>query len=109
MDETAITAALEAAGAPRYEGDAAQLCAIASSSHMDQAMLMWWLRVPASRAKDWSGAALRAWTAKYAGLLTHITTAANTKICEQCHAHPARLTAGVWICSGGCAPLPESR
>jgi hypothetical protein len=110
MDEHAIAAALDAAAAPRYEGDAAQLCAIATHAGMDQAMLTWWIRIPASRAQDIGASALRAWTAKYSGLLSHITTASNLQICEQCHAHPARLTAGAWICSGGnCPPLPETR
>ena len=106
MDENAIAAALELAAADRYEGDAAQLCAIAEHAAMDQPMLTWWIRIPASRARDWSGIHLRAWTLKYSGLLSHITTGSNLAMCEQCHGHPARLMAGVWYCSGGCAPLP---
>jgi hypothetical protein len=106
MDEIAIGAALDATGAPRYEGDAAQLCAIASSAGMDQAMLVWWCKVPASRAHDWGRVALTQWTARYRDLLQHITTGSNLQMCTQCQAHPARLTAGVWICSGGCAPVP---
>jgi hypothetical protein len=106
MDETAIAAALETAAAPRYEGDAAQLCAIAKHANMDGPMLTWWIRTPASRARDWSALSLRNWTLKYSGLLSHITTGSNLQMCEQCQAHPARLMAGVWICSGGCAPVP---
>ena len=108
MDETAIAALLESLGAARYEGDAAQLCAIASQARMDQAMLVWWCKVPASRALDWSGAALRAWCTKYSALLSHVTTGDHIAMCEQCHSHPARLMAGVWICSGNCPPLPDA-
>ena len=106
IDETAIAAALELAAAPRYEGDAAQLCAIAEHAHMDAPMLTWWIRTPASRSADWSALALRNWTLQYSGLLSHITTGSNIAICEQCHSHPARLMAGVWYCSGNCAPHP---
>ena len=106
MDEIAIGAALDATGAPRYEGDAAQLCAIAIHAGMDQAMLVWWIKVPASRSRDWGRVSLTAWTARYRDLLQHITTSSNLAMCTQCQAHPARLTAGVWICSGGCAPVP---
>lgn len=109
MDETAIAAALETAAAPRYEGDAAQLCAIATHAHMDAPMLTWWIRIPASRARDWSALSLRNWTLQYRELLGHITTGSNLAMCEQCHSHPAQLIAGVWVCSGGCAPLPAAR
>lgn len=109
MDETAIAALLDSIGAARYEGDAAQLCAIAAHTGMDQAMLVWWLKVPASRLRDWSGAALRAWTLRYAALLSHTTTGDNIHMCRQCHSHPARLMGGVWICSSGnCPPLPDA-
>ena len=109
MDENTIAAALETAAAPRYEGDAAQLCAIASSARMDQTMLIWWIRIPASRSRDWGALALRNWTLRYEGLLSHITTGSNLAMCEQCHSHPAQLIAGVWVCSGGCVPLPAAR
>lgn len=108
MDETAISAALAAAEAPRYPGDAAQLCSIAEHAHMDSAMLVWWVKVPASRARDWSADSLSLWTRKYSALLSHVTTGDHIAMCEQCHAHPARLMAGVWICSGGCPPLPAA-
>jgi hypothetical protein len=106
MDENAIGAALDATSAPRYPGDAAQLRAIATHAGMDQAMLVWWIKVPASRSRDWGRVALTEWTARYRDLLQHITTGSNLQMCTQCQTHPARLMAGVWLCSGGCPPLP---
>jgi hypothetical protein len=82
IDEAAIAAALAAAAAPRYEGDAAQLCAIATHAGMDQAMLTWWIRKPATDSRDWGALALRNWTARYKDLLQHITTAGNVQPAE---------------------------
>ena len=109
MDEYAISAALTAADAPRYEGDAAQLCAIAQQARMDQPMLAWWIKVPASRARDWTAIALRAWTTKFSALLSAVTTGDHIRMCPHCNSHPARLIAGVWYCSSGnCAPSPAA-
>jgi hypothetical protein len=71
IDEQAISAALDLAGAPRFEGDAAQLCAIASSESLDQAKLVWWIK-DSHAGKEWTAAALRTWCAKYRELLSHL-------------------------------------
>jgi hypothetical protein len=72
IDESAISAALDLAGAPRFEGDAAQLCAIAASESLDQAKLAWWIK-DSHAGKEWTASALRAWCAKYRELLSHLS------------------------------------
>ena len=76
IDEQAIAAALDLAGAPRFEGDAAQLCAIASSESLDQAKLAWWIK-DQHAGKEWTASALRAWCAKYRELLSHLAQPAQ--------------------------------
>lgn len=79
INETAIGNALDASNAERWPDDAATLSAIASRAGMDQAMLIWWIRQPASSSRNWGTAALRAYTVRYRDLLQHITTGNNIK------------------------------
>jgi hypothetical protein len=71
MDEAFISAALDEAGADRWDGDAAALAAIATQEGLDQARLCWWIRDHA-RARGWAAADLRRWAAKYRELLSLI-------------------------------------
>jgi hypothetical protein len=71
MDESQIAAALDTAGADRWDGDAAALAAIATQEGLDQAQLCWWIRDHA-RKRGWAAADLRRWAGKYHELLSLI-------------------------------------
>jgi hypothetical protein len=71
INEQDISRALDTACADRQDGDAAALCAIATTYKLDQAQLCWWIRDIHS-LRNWTPAALNAWCQKHKDLLEYV-------------------------------------